>query len=45
MLLVYKPAIQYAFGMPMQIITHETSVAFLLDVTFRFGFVVANANV
>jgi hypothetical protein len=29
----------------MQIITHETSVAFLLDVTFRFGFVVANANV
>lgn len=42
LLLVYKPAIQYAFGMPMQIVTHETSTAFLLDVTFRFGFIIAN---
>lgn len=44
LLLVYKPAIQYAFGMPMQIIVHETSGAFLLDVSFRFGFVIANAT-
>lgn len=42
LLLIYKPAIQYAFGMPMQIIVHETSWAFLLDVSFRFGFVIAN---
>lgn len=44
MLLIYKPAIQYAFGMPMQIIVHETSGAFLLDVSFRFGFVIANST-
>ncbi len=42
MMLVYKPAVQYAFGMPMSIIVHETSWAFLLDVSFWFGFVVAN---
>lgn len=44
LLLFYKPAVQFAFGMPMQIVTHETSGEFLIDVSMRFGFTVANAN-
>lgn len=42
MLLLYKPAVQYSFGMPMQTVLHETSDAFLIDVSMWFGFVVAN---
>lgn len=44
LLLFYKPAVQFAFGMPMQIVTHETSGDFLIDVSMWFGFTVANAQ-
>jgi hypothetical protein len=42
LLLFYKPAIQYAFGMPMQIVVHEVANAFLIDIAMYFGFEVAN---
>jgi len=42
MLLFYKPAVQFAFGHPMQTVVYETSDAFLIDVTMWFGFVVVN---
>lgn len=44
LLLFYKPAVQYAFGMPMQTVVFETSDAFLIDVSMRFGFVIANST-
>jgi len=44
LLLFYKPAVQFAFGMPMQIVTHETSGEFLIDVSMWFGFSVANED-
>jgi len=44
LLLFYKPAVQFAFGMPMQIVTHETSGEFLIDVSMWFGFAVANED-
>lgn len=42
LLCIYKPAVQYAFGMPMQTVLFETSDAFLIDVSMWFGFIIAN---
>lgn len=40
--LIYRPAVQYAMGHPMRIVTHETAGGYTLDIAMWFGFVIVN---
>lgn len=42
LLCLYKPSVQFAFGMPMQMVVHEVANAFIFDVAMYFGFQLAN---
>lgn len=43
-LLIYRPAVQYAYGISLNIVTHNTSDAILFDCTWFFGFDIVNAK-
>ena len=43
-ILVYRPAVQYAYGVSLNIVTHTMSDGLLFDCTGFFGFDVVNSK-